>query len=162
MIASLVRPLKHLLEEGVYGSAPVGESVFENDDVLRRWMRLEVHGSNASTVTKARELTDLLGEEEPQAQARDGSIHRFDRDALERLAEQLSPLARIEARLPITFYLSHRTSGDCYLMHDHAIEVARQLGLTDSQPRDGKLWVGAALARAFAKEYPTLVQFVIT
>lgn len=133
-----------------------------DDDTLKRWMNLEIRSSNKATVTRARPLTELLTEDEPTAEARDGSTHAFDPEVLERLGDELSPLARVELSLPITIYLTHKTSDDCYVAEDAAIEALTQLGVAKTEPRGGKLWMGTALARRFAREWPTIAQFVIT
>lgn len=133
-----------------------------DEDTLKRWMNLEIYQTNQATVTQPRFLPELLAEDEPAAEKRDGSIHRFDPDVLDELAEALSPLARIELKLPITFYLSHKTSDDCYVADDAAIEALAQLGVTDTEPRDGKLWLSTPLARRFAKDWPGVAQFLIT
>ena len=39
-------------------------------------------------------------------------------------------------------------------------KTLRSLGVGKGSIRDGRLWVSAPLARLFAKDYPTLVQFV--
>lgn len=132
-----------------------------DEDTIERWMNVEIRQANRSTVTRGRPLRELLAEQEPAAEARDGSVHRFEPEVLERLADQLSPIARVDLKLPITFYLSHKTDDSCYVADDGAIEALQQLGIGQAEPRKGKLWMGTAVARGFAKEWPTVAQFVI-
>lgn len=132
-----------------------------DEETLKRWMNVEIRQSNRSTVTRGRPLNELLAEDEPAAEARDGSPHRFDPEVLERLADELSAIARADLRLPITFYMSRRTGDDCYVADDAAIEALTQLDVAKTDPREGKLWMGTALARTFAREWPTIAQFVI-
>lgn len=147
---------------GARANPQASESALVDEETLKRWMNLEIYQTNQATVTRARHLTELLAEEEPTAEARDGSIHAFEPAVLEELAEALSPLARVELKLPITVYLSHKAANDCYVADDAAIEALHQLGVTDIEPREGKLWIGTPLARRFAKDWPGVVQFLIT
>lgn len=132
-----------------------------DEDTLKRWINVEVRGANRATVTRARPLAELVDEDEPKATARDGTEHVFDPEVLGRLYEALSPIARMDLKLPITIYLSHKSDDSCYVADDAAIEALTQLGMATSDPREGKLWLGRALARRFAKEWPTVTQFVI-
>lgn len=153
------RPFDSSTDETRISQGPPSRRV--DEDTLKRWMNVEIRQSNRSTVTRGRPLNELLSEDEPQAEARDGSVHAFDPDTLERLAEELSPIARMDLRLPITFYLTHKVSDDCYVAEDGAIEALTQLDVAKSDPRKGKLWMGTALARSFAREWPTVAQFVL-
>lgn len=133
-----------------------------DEDTLKRWMNLEIRKANKATVSKGRPLSSLVDEEDPVAQARDGTLHEFDPDTLERLYEALSPLTRVELELPITFYLSHKAADNCYIADEAAITALDQLDISTTEPREGKLWMSTPLARDFAREWPTIAQFVIT
>lgn len=132
-----------------------------DEDTLKRWTNLEIHKANESIVTNGARLSDLLDLEEPVLEARDGSVHRFDPDALARLDEALSPLVRAELELPITFYRTHDATDSCFVADETAQRALDQLGVATSEPREGKLWMGVALAKDFARNWPGVAQFVI-
>ncbi len=132
-----------------------------DEDTLERWMKLEVHEVNKATVTKGRRLRELLGESEPTANKRNGEEHRFESDVLDRLSDELSPLVRVNLRLPITIYFDHQTETGAYIAHEWAIEAVDQLGLTETSPREGKLWLSRTKAMQMAREYPTAFQFLL-
>lgn len=115
----------------------------------------------AGNVRSPRPLRQLLREEEPSAPTREGGVHRFDVDALRRLAEALPPILRTDLRVPILFFVDHEIPENAFVMDAPAAEALRRLGVTQARPRDGKLWVSVALARRFAQEYPTVAQFVV-
>lgn len=132
-----------------------------DEDTLERWINVEVREVNRATVANGRRLPELLDEDEPSVEARDGSTHRFDPDALERLHEALSPLTRADLKLPITFYRSRKAAESCYVADEAAIEALEQLDVATSEARDGKLWIATALAKDFARRWPGVAQFVI-
>jgi uncharacterized protein (UPF0216 family) len=132
-----------------------------DDDTLEQWINVEVAEANKAIVSDGVRLSELLAMDEPTATARDGSTHRFDPEALERLREELSPLTRAELELPITFYRDRQASGSCYVADATAQEALDQLGVATSEPREGKLWIGTALAKDFARDWPGLAQFVM-
>lgn len=131
-------------------------------DRLKRWMNLEIRKTNQATVTTKERLGELIHQEDPSLERRDGSPHTFDPEALERLYEALSPFTRAELELPITFYLSHKAADNCYVQDDTAIRALEQIDVARTSPREGKLWMSTPLARAFARDWPTIAQFLIT
>lgn len=132
-----------------------------DEETLKRWMTLEVNEVNQATVTKGRRLRALMAEDEPAAEMRNGDLHRFDPDTLERLEGELSPMVRANLRLPVTIYLDHDTDSGCYISHDWAIEAVDQLDVLQTSKRDGKLWLSRAKAIQIADEWPTAFQFLL-
>lgn len=132
-----------------------------DEETLERWTNLEVREVNKSTVTKGRRLRELLSEDEPSAPTRDGEEHEFDPETLERLDEELSPLVRANLRLPITIYFDHQTETGAYIAHDEAIDAVDQLDVTETSPREGKLWLSRSQAIQIAREYPSAFQFLL-
>jgi uncharacterized protein (UPF0216 family) len=135
--------------------------VLIDDDTLKRWMSLEVHETNQQAVTNRRRLRKLRREDEPTAQARNGSTHAFDPDALEAFADELSPLVRVNLQLPITVYFDHETTADAYVSHEWAIDALGQLDEVDTTPRDGKLWLSRTKAMQLSQKYPSVFQLML-
>ncbi len=133
-----------------------------DEDTLKRWMNLEIRKANRATVSNGERLTELVDQDDPHVEARDGSTHAFDPDTLDRLHDELSPFTRAELTLPITFYLSHKAADSCYVADDTAIHALEQLDVASTSPREGKLWMSTPLARDFARTWPTVAQFLIT
>lgn len=132
-----------------------------DEETLRRWMNIEVHETNRAVVTKGRRLRQLLREDEPSAEKRNGEAHEFRPDVLERLDEELSALVRANVRLPITIYFAHDTETGAYVSHEWAIEALEQLDVTETTEREGKLWLSRSKAMTIAQAYPTAVQFML-
>lgn len=132
-----------------------------DEETLRRWMNVEVHDANRAIVTRGPRLRELLGEEAPSATKRNGEEHRFDPEVLEELGEQLSPLVRVNVRLPITVYFHHETESGAYISHEWAIEAVEQLSLVEASKREGKLWLSRTKAMQMAQAYPTVFQFLL-
>ncbi len=130
-----------------------------DDRTLKKWFALEGHRLNEGLVTSPRPIDELLGQDEPSLPTKKGGEHTFDRETVERFADGLSPLVRSSIKLPITIYFSHQTQNDGYIQDKHAIQAIEQLDLADTQPRDGKLWIGRPLAYDLAKAWPTVFQF---
>ncbi|MDX1612215.1 MAG: DUF61 family protein [Candidatus Thermoplasmatota archaeon] len=131
-----------------------------DEDKLKKWFQLEGHRVNDALVTRRVPLTELLEMEAPQATTRSGGVHTFDAQALARMAEGLSSLARGQLKLPIHIYEHHEQPTDCYVSDEGAIRALTQLGEVDREPREGKLWMSRPLARELAGRWPTLIQFV--
>lgn len=131
-----------------------------DEGALERWLRLEAQNLSSGLVTAPALLDRLLAARDPQAQTRGGEPHRFDLAALRVLAERLPPLTRSSLRLPILFYLDREARGSCFISDPPAQEALRACGVQAGEPRDGRLWLGEPLARAFAARFPTLAQFV--
>lgn len=132
-----------------------------DEETLKRWTNLEVHEVNKATVTKGQRLRELLSEDEPSLPKRDGESHDFDPEVLEELNDELSPLVRVNLRLPITIYFDHTTEAGAYVAHEWAIEAVQQLGATDADERDGKLWLSRATAMKVARDWPTVFQILL-
>lgn len=132
-----------------------------SEDVLERWLKLELGKVHDGLVRGQVPLATLLRMDEPVAQTRGGQPHLFDPEALQALAEGISEATRDRLKLPITVYLDKDAPGNAYVGDGAAIAALVELGEARTEPRDGKLWMGTALARDLSKRYPTLVQFVM-
>lgn len=132
-----------------------------DERVLRRLLRTEAKRMMEGNVRTPRPLRALLAEEEPAAPTRAGGVHRFDADAIRRLASRLPPLVRADLRLPVLFFVDHDYPENAFVMDPAVMEALRTLGVATGEPRDGKLWLSTALARSFARDYASVAQFVV-
>lgn len=123
-------------------------------------MALEMGRLRDSLVRERRHLADLLLEAEPTAPT-PGGVHRFDPAAIRALADALSPLTRARLRLPLLVYLDHESRGSAYVSEAVVADALRELGYAKGELRDGRLWIGEALAAEAARRFPTCVQFVL-
>lgn len=131
-----------------------------DDAVLSRWMSLEMGNLARSLVLQPRLLEDPLAEREPSARTKEGEVHRFDVAALRRLSVALTPLARLELRLPMRVHFDHQASGDCYVDDPAAARALAELGVVKTSVAAGRSWFSAPLGWKLAHDWPTLVQFV--
>lgn len=132
-----------------------------SEDVLERWLKLELGKVHDGLVRGQMPLSTLLAMDEPVAQTKGGQPHPFDAEALEAFAEDLSEETRGRLKLPIFVYLDKDAMGNCYVGDAAAVRALVELDEARTEPRDGKLWMGTALARDLARRYPTLFQFVM-
>lgn len=131
------------------------------EGTMDRWIALEMTRLQGALVTQTRPLADLLAEPEPQATTKGGFPYRFDRAVLQRFHDALGALDRRRLRLPVTFYVDRDLPDDAYLQDETAIRLLAGLGeVTDVTPREGRLWLGHARARAIAERHPAAFQFV--
>lgn len=144
---------KRLYGRGLDGGPLVG------DLTLAHLLLAQIHKRNQDLADPV-ELLRLRDENVPQTPTKGGGIHRFDPEALERFSAGLTPLLRVTLRVPVRFSLPHDLLGECTLAEAGSIEAVRRLGGTRKEPRDGRLWMSRALARAFGERYPTMVQSV--
>lgn len=132
------------------------------DAGIDKWIALEMGRMREGLVLAPRPLGDLLLEDRPTAPTRGGGAHSFDKAVLERLAAHVGAFDRRRLRLPITFYVEHETPDDAYVQDEAAWRLLVALGdvSSDVAPREGRLWLGHARARAIAARHPTVFQFV--
>jgi uncharacterized protein (UPF0216 family) len=132
------------------------------EGTLKKWFRFEAGKIAKSLVVRKKCLEELLLEEEPRAERRDGKPYIFEKDSLRKfgiLPEKL----RKKLYLPIDFYLDLDVEGSCFLKDINAIEALRILGEINPklEPREGKLWISKPIANQIANKYRSFVQWVI-
>lgn len=132
------------------------------EGALARWFALEMTRFHHSFVAQARPLAELLEEAEPSAPTKGGQRHHYDPPTLRLLHERLPPLTRRRVRLPVTFFVDKELPNDAHVADGPAVELLRALGevAPETEPREGKLWVGRARAQLIAQKYPGAFQFV--
>lgn len=133
------------------------------DDVLMRWMRLEVSKINEGIVTERKSLAQLLIPERPAARTKSGDEHLFDKETLTFLHDNLPKEIHYKLRLPILFFYSMNVPDSCYINDATALEALQELGDMSKMRRmqQGKLWIGRSIAYSIMKKYPTAVQIVM-
>ncbi|MDW7732624.1 MAG: DUF61 family protein [Methanolobus sp.] len=134
-----------------------------SDDVLMRWMRLEVSKINEGIVTERKSLAQLLIQERPASKTKSGEEHLFDKETLTFLHDKLPRELHYKLKLPILFFYSMNVPDSCYLKDASALEALQVLGDLSKMRRmqQGKLWVGKSIAYGIMKKYPTVVQIVM-
>ncbi len=131
-----------------------------DDRILQRWLRLEVGRINDGIVAERPILEYLLARPDPVATTRGGEEYRFDPVVLRRLGDALpGPLQR-RLRLPVLFFASMEVPDSVFLADRHAFEALQALGeISDLREfRDGRAWIGRAIAYGLVSRYPTAVQ----
>lgn len=131
-----------------------------DDRVLQRWFRFEVGRMNDGIVAERLTLPELLERTEPFAVTRGGDEYHFDVAVLRRLGDRLpGPLQR-RLRLPILFFASIDVPDSVALADRNAFEALQALGELSSlrEFRDGRAWVGRAIAYGLMTRYPTAIQ----
>jgi len=133
------------------------------DDVLMRWMRMEVSKINDGIVTERKSLAQLLIQERPVARTKSGDEHLFDKETLLFLKNNLPRELHTKLRLPILFFYSMNVPDSCYLNDESAFHALQELGDFSKMRRmqKGKLWVGRSIAYSIMRKYPTVVQIAM-
>ena len=134
-----------------------------SDDVLVRWMRLEVSRINEGIVTERKSLSQLLIEDRPASRTKAGEEYLFDKETLEFLRDNFPEELHYKLKLPILFFYSMNVPDSCYLMDESALRALQILGEFSKMRRmqKGRLWVGRSIAYSIMKKYPTVVQMAM-
>lgn len=135
-----------------------------DEDTLRKWMALELKGTQDRLARRRVPLTELVAEDDPAVTTRGGDEHRFDRRELERWRDATPPHKRHRLRLPVFLVQPHGTSPrDVFVEDGDAAAALQEMGLLrpDAGLREGKLWMGRALAVDLHRELPTTTQLAI-
>lgn len=130
------------------------------DEVLRRLMSLELGRLNQGMVTQPIPLARILANPKATAATRSGEPFSFDAEAAARLAAAAPPWLHGRLRLPVTVYEPHDAPGDGYVEEPAAVEALQAMKAVPTSPRDGRLWMSAALWRRLMERYPTCFQRV--
>jgi uncharacterized protein (UPF0216 family) len=130
---------------------------------LEKWINIEYRNMNKNLVARQIVLSELLQEDAPAVETRDGEEYKFDAKALKNLADKLPKEILAKLKVPIFFYFTVQVGDSCYLTDDTAFEALKIT--SDLNPmyrfREGKLWVSKPIAYEIQNKYPTLVQFVM-
>lgn len=132
----------------------------DSEGSLRRWMQIEYRNINAGTVTRRRKLADLLREDVPSCEAKDGSSYRFNRKALVDFATSLTDDEKERLRLPITLTFNTKLADHCYIADELASRILRKLENFGPayQYEDGRMWLPASLGLHLTRKYGTIIQ----
>jgi uncharacterized protein (UPF0216 family) len=126
-------------------------------------MRTELARMNAGIVVERKSLARLRAEEHPSAKTKNGSIHVFDRQVLERLAQALPAAVQQNLLLPILFHADMDVPGNLALTDPVALCALQELGELSSlrTMREGRIWIASPIAYALTRKYPTAIQVVM-
>lgn len=123
-------------------------------------MQIEYRNINAGIVTRKRNLADLLREDAPSCETKDGSSYRFDRELLVDLASSLTDDEKESLRLPITLTFNTKLPDHCYIADELASRILRRLENFGPayQYEDDRMWLPASLGLELTRKYGTIIQ----
>jgi uncharacterized protein (UPF0216 family) len=137
--------------------------LFNNESAMERWLKFEYGNINKNLVTNQKILAELLKMDDPVALTKDDETYQFDSDALMNFSREVPKIYHKRLKLPIIFYKDMRVKDSCFMVDELAVKVLKHTNNLDSMYRfqDGRLWVSKPIAHDIAKEYPTLIQFIV-
>ena len=131
-----------------------------DDRVLQRWLRLEAGRMNDGIAAERPVLADLLATDRPVSITRGGDEYRYDPVVLRSIADRLPDRLVRRLRLPILLFASMDVPDSCSITDRYAFEALQALGeiSTMREFKDGRAWIGRAIAYGLVAKYPTAVQ----
>jgi uncharacterized protein (UPF0216 family) len=131
-----------------------------DDRVLQRWLRLEANRMNDGIAADRPTLAALLEGDRPVSVTRGGDEYRYDLAVLRTIADGLPAGLVRRLRLPIICFASMDVPDSCSITDRYAFEALQTLGeiSTMREFRDGRAWIGRAIAYGLVAKYPTAVQ----
>lgn len=131
-----------------------------DDRVLQRWLRLEANRMNDGVAKERPTLASLLEAEHPASVTRGGDEYRYDPAVLRSIADRLPAALVRRLRLPIICFASMDVPDSCSITDRYAFEALQALGELSAlrEFRDGRVWIGRAIAYGLVTKYPTAVQ----
>ncbi len=105
-------------------------------------------------------LVDLLATDRPVSITRGGDEYRYDPVVLSSIADRLPDRLVRRLRLPILLFASMDVPDNCSITDRYAFEALQVLGeiSTMREHKDGRTWIGRAIAYGLVAKYPTAVQ----
>ena len=134
-----------------------------DESVMRRWMHLEISRINDGLVADRKTLARLLGEDRPVSMTKAGREHRYDPAVLAELGKKVPREIQEKLLLPILFFFDSSVPDSAFLTDETALRALQEIGeLSDLRTmRDGRLWVGRAIAYSLIRRYPSVVQIAM-
>ncbi len=131
-----------------------------DDRILQRWLRLEANRMNDGVAAERPTLAALLETDRPVSVTRGGDEYRYDPAVLRSIADRIPAGLARRLRLPIICFASMDVPDSCSIIDRYAFEALQALGeiSTLREFRDGKVWIGRAIAYGLVAKYPTAVQ----
>lgn len=131
-----------------------------DDRVLQRWLRLEAGRMNDGVAAERPTLAALLEAERPVSVTRGGDEYRYEPAVLRSIADRLPAGIARRLRLPILCFASMDVPDSCSITDRHAFEALQALDEISMlrEFRDGRVWIGRAIAYGLVAKYPTAVQ----
>ncbi len=131
-----------------------------DDRVLQRWLRLEAGRMNDGVAAERPTLAALLESGRPVSVTRGGDEYRYDPAVLQAIADRLPAGLARRLHLPILCFASMDVPDSCAVTDRYAFEALQALGEISAlrEFRDGRVWIGRAIAYGLVAKYPTAVQ----
>ena len=132
-----------------------------NESAMEKWFKFEMAKVNSGIVVKKKTLSELVLEETPKTETKDGSVFYFNKDALSKLRDVLH-IDMHSLRLPISFYTSLDVAGSAYIADKPSFVALKVLGEFPKTAEfvEGRCWLAKILVMDMIKRWPTLIQFV--
>ncbi len=105
-------------------------------------------------------LAALLESGRPVSVTRGGDEYRYDPAVLQAIADRLPAGLARRLHLPILCFASMDVPDSCAVTDRYAFEALQALGEISAlrEFRDGRVWIGRAIAYGLVAKYPTAVQ----
>jgi len=135
-----------------------------------RWMKKDskklitsqLKSLNTGMVSQKKSLDTLLEEDDPSVKKRDGGIHYFEEDHLQRVDDVVPIHKKDELNLPIIVY-NDPSLDRCYVKGKIEGKVVKEMiGLKNKNIQGEKIWFSKPLIADLIREYDDLFQFVWT
>ncbi|MFQ5909197.1 MAG: DUF61 family protein [Thermoplasmata archaeon] len=123
-------------------------------------MQIEYRNINAGIVLRKRKLKDLIEEDVPVCEAKNGSSYRFNREGLLEFVNPLTEDEKENLELPITLTFNVKLPDYCYITDELASTILRRLhdfGIA-YQYKDGKMWMPASIGLHLLRRYGRIIQ----
>lgn len=132
-----------------------------NESAMEKWFKFEMSKVNSGIVIKKKPLSELVLEETPKTETKDGSVFYFNKNTLSKLQDTL-PTDMHSLRLPISFYTSLDVTGSAYIADKPSFEALKVMGEFPKVAEliEGKCWLSKILVMDMIKRWPTLIQFL--
>ena len=132
-----------------------------NESAMEKWFKFEMAKVNSGIVVKKKPLRELVLEDTPKTETKDGSVYYFNKNALLKLKDALS-IDMHSLRLPISFYTSLDVAGSAYIADKPSFSALKVMGEFPEAAEliEGRCWLAKILVMDMIKRWPTLIQFV--
>jgi uncharacterized protein (UPF0216 family) len=132
-----------------------------NESAMEKWFKFEMSKVNSGIVINKKPLSELVLEDKPKTETRDGSVFYFNKDAISKLQGTL-PTDMHSLKLPISFYTSLDVAGSAYIADKPSFMALKAMGEFPKVAElvEGKYWLSKILVTDMIKRWPTLIQFV--
>lgn len=133
-----------------------------DENRFKKIISSQLKSLNTGMVSQKKSLKELLDEENPSVETRDGKDHYFEYEHLEKIEESIPLYKKDELKLPIIVY-NDPSLDQCYVKRRIEGEVIKNLiGLENKTIKDDRTWFSKPLITEMIREYDDIFQFVWT